>query len=53
MSDIKNNTLDAFQTAVRYQMFHSIALVFSGILIQLNLIESKLPLILFIIGIIL
>lgn len=49
---IKHSTLDTFQTAVRYQMFHSIAILFSGLLIHLNLVESKLPLILFISGII-
>ena len=49
---IKHSTLDTFQTAVRYQMFHSIAILISGLLIHLNLVESKLPIILFISGII-
>jgi uncharacterized membrane protein YgdD (TMEM256/DUF423 family) len=49
---IKHSTMDTFQTAVGYQMFHSIAILFSGILIHINLMESKLSLILFMCGII-
>ena len=48
----KLNTLDTFQTAVRYQMFHSIALLLSGILFQIGMLESKLPMLLFVFGII-
>ena len=48
----KLNTLETFQTAVRYQMFHSIALLLSGILFQIGMLESKLPMLLFVFGII-
>jgi len=48
----KLNTLETFQTAVRYQMFHSIAILLSGILFQMNMLESKLPMLLFVLGII-
>ena len=48
----KLNTLETFQTAVRYQMFHSIAILLSGILFQIGMLESKLPMLLFVFGII-
>ena len=48
----KLNTLEIFKTAVRYQMFHSIAILLSGILFQMNMLESKLPMLLFVLGII-
>lgn len=47
----QNKTLEVFQTAVRYQMFHSIALIITGILIHLNIVESKFPTYLFLGGI--
>ena len=31
---IENNRLDTYQTAVRYHMYHSLALVFLGLLMQ-------------------
>lgn len=49
---IKYNTLETFKTAVHYQMFHSLAILLSGILAQMNLLESRLPVILFLLGII-
>ena len=49
---IKMNTLDTFQTAVRYQMFHSFAILISGILIQIDILDNKLPIVLFAFGII-
>ena len=48
---LENKTSEIFQTAVRYQMFHSIALIFSGILLNLGLVDSKLPIYLFLSGI--
>ncbi|MAJ43541.1 MAG: hypothetical protein CMF96_02195 [Candidatus Marinimicrobia bacterium] len=48
----QNKSLDIFQTAVRYQMFHSIAIIITGILIYLNVVDSKLPTYLFLAGII-
>ena len=48
----KLNTLETFQTSVRYQMFHSIAILLSGILFQIGMLESKLPMLLFVFGII-
>ena len=48
----QNNSEAIFQTAVRYQIFHSIALILAGILLQLSFIESKLPIHLFLSGII-
>ena len=48
----KLNTLETFQTAVHYQMFHSIAILLSGILFQIGMLESKLPMLLFVFGII-
>ena len=48
---IKLNTQDIFQTAVKYHMFHSIAIILSGLLVQFNFLESKLPVILFSSGI--
>ena len=48
---IQNNTVEIFQTAVRYQNFHSLALIIAGVLIHLNLIDNNLPIYLFLGGI--
>lgn len=48
---IRNDALETFQTAVRYQMFHSIGIILAGILLLLDTITSQLSPILFSIGI--
>ena len=47
---IKNNTMDIFKTAVLYQMFHSLSLIISGILIKLDLVYGNVSSLLFLIG---
>ena len=46
-----NKTLETFQTAVRYQMFHSITLIIVGVLYHLNIVDNKFPTYLFLGGI--
>ena len=48
---IKLNTSDIFHTAVKYHMFHSIAIILSGLMVQFNLLENNFPIILFSFGI--
>lgn len=48
---IQNNTTEIFQTAVKYQIFHSLALIIVGLFIHLNLVDSKFPIYLFLGGI--
>lgn len=47
----QNKTLDTFLTAVQYQMFHSIAILLNGILINIDILDSKIPAYCFFVGI--
>ena len=50
---IKNDTVDVFNTSVKYHIFHSLAILITAILQLLGYLNSTIPIISFIIGILL